>query len=119
MIHAINKDGREAYFTERVWNIMPKHKNGWIPFEDNKDGIVIPDEIIEFQKNLSELKAKQQQAEKSDSMRDAIDNVLDEIQAKQTKQKQSVEKEIAKPKPKQKEKIRKPKKDDNSKQANR
>jgi hypothetical protein len=53
MIHAINKNGTESYFSERVWNLMPKHKNGWVEFSDNMN-ILVPDKIIEFQQKKRE-----------------------------------------------------------------
>lgn len=48
MVHAINKQGREAYFTERVWELMPKHKNGWVEFSSQGE-VLIPQQIVEFQ----------------------------------------------------------------------
>ena len=51
MIHAINQHGREAYFTDRVWDLMPKDKNGWIKFSEQGE-VVIPQQIVEFQQNL-------------------------------------------------------------------
>ena len=48
MIHAINKSGREAYFTERVWDMLPKNKNGWVEFSAQGE-VLVPQQVIEFQ----------------------------------------------------------------------
>lgn len=48
MIRAINKDGRQRDFTERVWSMMPKHKNGWVEYEAQGE-VLVPQQIIEFQ----------------------------------------------------------------------
>lgn len=48
MIHAINKTGREAYFSERVWELMPKDKNGWVKFSEQGE-VLVPPQIVEFQ----------------------------------------------------------------------
>lgn len=48
MIHAINKHGREAYFTERVWDMMPKDKNGWVEFSAQGE-VLVPQQVVEFQ----------------------------------------------------------------------
>jgi hypothetical protein len=53
MVRAINKHGREQYFTERVWNLMPKHKNGWVEF-DQQGELLVPQQIIEFQQMKKE-----------------------------------------------------------------
>lgn len=52
MVHAINQHGMETYFSDRVWNLMPKHKNGWVEFSDKLGESVIPQQIIEFQAKL-------------------------------------------------------------------
>lgn len=58
MIHAINQHGRESWFTERVWNKLPKHKNGWIEFDSKEMGeVLIPQQIIEFQAQKKDLVA--------------------------------------------------------------
>lgn len=51
MVHAINQHGRETYFSDRVWALMPKHKNGWIEFSEQGE-VVVPQQIIEFQQSL-------------------------------------------------------------------
>lgn len=57
MVHAINQQGREAYFSDKVWALLPKHKNGWVEFADIKAGdIPIPHQIIEFQAKVTEEK---------------------------------------------------------------
>jgi len=53
MVRAINKYGREAYFSERVWALMPKEKNGWIEFSEQGE-VLIPQQIIEFQQKKKE-----------------------------------------------------------------
>ena len=56
MVHAINKEGREMYFTDRVWELMPKHKNGWIEFS-SKGEVIVPQQILEFQQKKKEAVA--------------------------------------------------------------
>lgn len=51
-IHAINKDGREAKFSQRVWDMMPKHKNGWVEYNGQLGELPIPHQIVEFQQSL-------------------------------------------------------------------
>lgn len=67
MITAINKDGRMGTFSDRVWALMPKHKNGWMLFNGDSKEPVIPEEIIEFQAKKKEVavapKAKTQDEE--------------------------------------------------------
>lgn len=49
MIKAINKYGRVAYFSERVWEMMQKpNRNGWVIYSE-KDAANIPDVVVEFQ----------------------------------------------------------------------
>lgn len=52
-VHAINKQGREAIFTRRVWDLLGKNKNGWIEYESRGE-VLIPDKIIEFQQKRKE-----------------------------------------------------------------
>ena len=48
MIKAINKEGRIAYFTERVWDMMQKpNRNGWVVWSEH-DEANIPLQVIEF-----------------------------------------------------------------------
>jgi hypothetical protein len=56
MIRAINKDGRQRDFTERVWSMMPKHKNGWVEYEAQGE-VLVPQQIIEFQQKKKEAAA--------------------------------------------------------------
>ncbi len=53
MVHAINKQGREAFFTERVWDLLPKGKNGWVEFSAQGE-VLIPSQIVEFQKKKAD-----------------------------------------------------------------
>ena len=53
MVRAINKHGREAYFSERVWGMMPKDKNGWVEFSQQGE-VLVPQQIIEFQQKKKE-----------------------------------------------------------------
>jgi deoxyribodipyrimidine photolyase len=50
MIKAINAIGTVSEFRERVWELMPPHKNGWREIkEGSKEPINVPTEITEFQ----------------------------------------------------------------------
>lgn len=49
MIKAINKQGTVSQFTEKVWNMMGKNKNGFLEITDEHLPVHIPDKIIEFQ----------------------------------------------------------------------
>ena len=53
MVHAINKDGIEREFQDRVWALMPKGKNGWMEYNALKLGeVLIPQQVVEFQQSL-------------------------------------------------------------------
>jgi len=56
MIRAINKNGRETFFSERIWGMLPKDKNGWVEFNGEKE-LLIPDKIIEFQQKKKDVDA--------------------------------------------------------------
>ena len=49
MIKAINKQGTVSMFTEKVWNMMGKNKNGFVEITDERTPVHIPDKIMEFQ----------------------------------------------------------------------
>lgn len=54
MIKAINQHGQEAEFSERVWEMMPKHKNGWVEIGEKVGNVKIPDKIVEYQAKLKD-----------------------------------------------------------------
>lgn len=56
MVRAINKHGEERYFTERVWEMLPKHKNGWMEWTESGE-LIVPLQIQEFQAKLKSEKA--------------------------------------------------------------
>lgn len=56
MVHAINQHGMTRYFADRVWDLMPKDKNGWVRFEEQGE-VAIPQQIVEFQANLTKKEA--------------------------------------------------------------
>jgi hypothetical protein len=47
MIKAINKAGMISTFSDKVWALLPSHKNGFRELSDAPETIV-PSEIIEF-----------------------------------------------------------------------
>ncbi len=55
MVRAINKNGEIRDFTDRIWGIMPKHKNGWVEFEEPGE-LIVPLQIVEFQQKLKDKK---------------------------------------------------------------
>ena len=58
MIKAINSIGTISEFREKVWELMPKHKNGWREIKEGaKEPVNIPIEIKEFQakKNIADI----------------------------------------------------------------
>lgn len=63
MIHAINKHGRESWFSDKVWEKMPKHKNGWIEFGTTMGEVLIPQQIIEFQQSKKEAVTVEEKSE--------------------------------------------------------
>ena len=53
MVHAINQHGIEREFSDRVWALMPKGKNGWIEYDAQRLGeALIPQQVVEFQQSL-------------------------------------------------------------------
>jgi len=48
MIKAINPKGKIAFFSEKVWSMMPPQKNGWEIITDERP-VNVPDMIREFQ----------------------------------------------------------------------
>lgn len=66
MIHAINKHGQERYFRERVWNLMPKSKNGWREFDATGE-IIVPQQIVEFQQSRKEAVVVEEEKSKPKS----------------------------------------------------
>jgi len=56
MVRAINKHGIEASFSERVWAMMPKHKNGWVEFSEQGE-VLVPQQVMEFQLKKKEAVA--------------------------------------------------------------
>lgn len=63
---AINEHGIEAEFSDRVWAMMPKHKNGWIEIGEALNGVKIPEKIVEYQSKLKEEKAKDETPKKKE-----------------------------------------------------
>ena len=53
-IRAINKAGIVSEFTKTVWDLMPAHKNGFVPFTGQVEQVVVPEKIIEFQARKKE-----------------------------------------------------------------
>ncbi len=58
MIEAINKKGKGVIteFSEKVWDMMPPHKNGWQVYGGEPDHANIPSEIKEFQQTFQKKK---------------------------------------------------------------
>jgi glycerol kinase len=53
MVHAINQHGIERTFSDRVWALMPKGKNGWVEYDAQAlGGALIPQQVVEFQQSL-------------------------------------------------------------------
>ena len=65
MVRAINKHGEERYFTERVWEMLPKHKNGWVEWTESGE-LIVPLQIVEFQQKLKSEKEDATVAEVKD-----------------------------------------------------
>lgn len=59
-IRAINKAAMVSEFTKTVWDLMPAHKNGFVPFTGQVEQVVVPDKIIEFQAKKKEDVAAQE-----------------------------------------------------------
>lgn len=49
MIYAINRHGTEGAFTEKVWSLLKKDKNGWKQISEMGVTIDVPQIIKEFQ----------------------------------------------------------------------
>lgn len=57
MIKAVNRHGATATFSEKVWNLLPPHKNGWMIADGSPlipKNIVIPKDLIEYTKKKEE-----------------------------------------------------------------
>lgn len=55
MVKAINKAGMVSEFTDKVWELMSKNKNGFVELSDTPNVPHIPKEIIEFKAKKIEL----------------------------------------------------------------
>lgn len=54
MIQAINKHGIVARFSDTVWKLLGKEKNGWQLYDESTKTINVPKQIIEFQAKKKE-----------------------------------------------------------------
>jgi hypothetical protein len=54
MVRAINQKGMVSEFSDRVWAMLPKHKNGFIELSEMQTPVHIPEKIIEFQAKVKE-----------------------------------------------------------------
>lgn len=62
MITAINKKGMVSKFSDKVWNMMPKHKNGWEEIGAAK-GLSVPPEVTEFMAKKKDVAAEEKKVE--------------------------------------------------------
>jgi len=72
MIKAINKAGMVTEFSDKIWNMLPPNKNGFIELSEVQNTPNIPKEIIEFK-----IKKQQEATEEKPVVADTITTKTD------------------------------------------
>lgn len=80
MIKAINKAGMITEFSQKIWDMLPHNKNGFVELSETQNTPNIPKEIIEFKIKKQELQ-KQVEVETQESKPEVVNTVTTKTDA--------------------------------------